>query len=165
MLSACATGAKFTGETDMKNQKLFALAFLAYGLNSYASPAHHCVVTGVPHQHAGFLNFPGLPQLPIVGDAINLDLSANEISDLTFESGRAIAIKQKKAVLSRRPVPAEMGNLASFKGSFKSPTGDYTGVAFFFLDGAKASGNIEIARLKFYEGFNLARYTLECTQP
>lgn len=149
----------------MKNVNTIALALLAYGGLAQGSNVHRCQINTMPTEFTGFLMHPSLPQLPLLGDTINIDMEAKEITDLTFESGAAIALKNNNAKLVNLNAPVESGILASFRGKFKSPTGNYVGVLYFQgLDKDKASGSLEIARLKFYEGFNIARYGLECTK-
>ncbi len=149
----------------MKKPLSALAAILLYGASASAVNVQTCTIKTMPKQNPNFLMFPSLPQLPQLGDEIELDLDATEITDLTFKSGTAIAIKQKGAKLVRRQGDTEMG-LSSFKGTFQSPTGDYTGVAYFYTADKSGKnptpGSLEISRLKFLEGFDLVRYGLEC---
>ncbi len=110
-----------------------------------------------------FLMHPTLPNLPVVGDVITLDLTKQEIEDLTFESGNAISLKKNKAKLVKVALPKEHDAYMSlYEGKFKSRTGDYTGVLELSHGEKESGGAIEVIRKRFFGGFSLATFPLQC---
>lgn len=120
-----------------------------------------CKVTALEPQGANFFP-PGGGSGPEVGDTIKLDISANEITDLTFASGRKILLKKSGAKLIKKTTGQEPYN-TFFEGTFKSSTSDYIGVLHLEHSEKVSYGGFDLLRKEFFSTMKLHKLTFECT--
>ena len=91
-------------------------------VQALAASKYDCKVVEVRPENANFFA-PRFSQIspPIAGDAIQIDLLAPEVTDLTFQSGNAIALALVQAKLLRQPETraSEVVYLGNYSGQFK----------------------------------------------
>ncbi|MCX6125096.1 MAG: hypothetical protein NTV34_10180 [Proteobacteria bacterium] len=99
---------------------VFGLAMFAG--QALAASKYDCKVVEVRPENANFFA-PRFSQIspPIAGDGIQIDLLASEITDLTFQSGNAVALALVQAKLLRQSETRvnEVVYLGNYSGQFK----------------------------------------------
>ncbi len=119
----------------------------------------HCTVQSIEPAGASFFN-PTLSR-PRKGDTIDLDFSADEITDLTFSSGASIPLKQANAKLVKQ-VTGEEPYLTYYEGTHKSTTSDYIGVLHVARGDDVAIASFELLRKEFFHGMSLHKMQMQC---
>lgn len=114
-----------------------------------------CEVTQLLPQSANFFSFGRTPR---VGDKIELDLSANEIDDLTFQSGARIPLKEIGAKLVRNT----KSSILRFEGTHQGSLGFYRGLLFGFVAEQQADLTVQVLRDSELQGFQLHSLRLTC---
>ncbi len=100
---------------------------------------------------------------PQKGETIDIDLKANEITDLTFSKGGKIPMKQAGAKMVKK-VTGQEPYEAFYEGTHKSTTSDYIGI-FSASHGEKISYvTVQLLRKEFFAPMKLHQLTMECTQ-
>jgi len=141
---------------------LVGIASLAAG-DTFIPPKHiACKVSTVTPEFANFFSFNPAPQ---VNDTITLDLTQNEITDLTFSQGDTIPLSQVKAKLVRKdPNPAQTPYSAHFEGTYSSPRNDYVGILHVFHQANKSAVEIQVLQKPHLGLMTIDALSMDCTK-
>lgn len=141
----------------MKRFGIF-LIFVFIPFKSFANPLNCEVKSISPETSPNFL----IPQItpPQVGETIDLDLEANEVSELHFSGGGAIPLVEVGATLLR--VEGSSEAQAFFQGTHQSRTSVYTGSVLIYSWEDVSTAVIQIHRIQAFRGQSLYTMNLDC---